>query len=69
MTDIFLALSPETKVVVVTGDNVRANALAAIRLGAYDFYQKPVEPDILGLIVDRAQRVHELELDDKSILE
>ncbi len=41
------ALSPETKVIIVTGDNERANAVRAIALGAYDFYQKPVEPEVL----------------------
>ncbi|WP_241505782.1 PEP-CTERM-box response regulator transcription factor [Parahaliea mediterranea] len=60
-----LSLSPDTKIVVVTGDNDRANAVKAIGLGAYDFYQKPVDPQLLGLIVDRAYRVHELERDNR----
>ena len=45
-----LARAPETKIIVVTGNEERANAVRAIGLGAYDFYQKPidvgrVEPD------------------------
>ena len=55
-----LSLTPETKVIVVTGDNDRANAVKAIGLGAYDFYQKPVDSEILNLIVDRAYSVYEL---------
>lgn len=62
-----LSLAPETKVIVVTGDNDRANAVQAIALGAYDFYQKPVEPDILNLIVERAYSVHELEAENKRL--
>lgn len=56
-----LTLAPGTKIIVVTGDNDRANAVKAIALGAYDFCQKPVEPEILSLIVNRAYHVNELE--------
>ena len=62
-----LSLSPETKIIVVTGDNDRANAIKAIGLGAYDFYQKPVDPDILSLIVTRAYSVYELELENRRL--
>ncbi len=62
-----LALAPETKVIVVTGDNDRSNAVKAIGLGAYDFYQKPVDPELLGLIVDRAHAVHELETENRRL--
>lgn len=56
-----LSLTPETRVIVVTGDSDRANAVKAIAQGAYDFYQKPVEADMLRFVVDRAYRVYELE--------
>ncbi len=62
-----LSISPETKVVVVTGDNDRANAVKAIAMGAYDFYQKPVDPDILSLIVERAWHVYELEKENRRL--
>lgn len=62
-----LTLAPETKVIIVTGDNDRANAVRAIALGAYDFYQKPVEQDVLTLMVDRAWRVHELERENRRL--
>ncbi|MEH6591236.1 MAG: PEP-CTERM-box response regulator transcription factor [Halioglobus sp.] len=62
-----LSLAPETKVIIVTGDNDRSNAIEAINLGAYDFYQKPVEPDILGIMVDRAYSVYELEIENKQL--
>jgi len=56
-----LSLTPETKVIIVTGDNDRANAVKAIALGAYDFHQKPADPELLALLVDRAYHVYELE--------
>ena len=62
-----LALAPETKVIIVTGDNDRANAIAAIGQGAYDFYQKPVEQEVLALIVERAHRVYELEAENRRL--
>ncbi len=62
-----LSLAPETKVIVVTGDHDRANAVKAIAMGAYDFYQKPVDPDILSLIVDRAYHVYELERENRRL--
>ena len=61
------SLAPETKVIVITGDNERNNAVTAIGLGAYDFYQKPVEADLLNLIVDRAYKVHELEAENRRL--
>lgn len=58
-----LALAPSTKIIVVTGNDDRANAIHAVALGAYDFYQKPVDPDVLGLIIDRAFQLDALERD------
>lgn len=62
-----LAIAADTKIIVVTGDNDRANAVRAIALGAYDFCQKPVEPEILSLIVTRAYHVHELEQENLKL--
>jgi two-component system, NtrC family, response regulator len=63
-----MAISPNTKVIVMTGQNERSNALTAIASGAYDFMAKPVEPDILKLIVDRAFRMHALQEENKRLL-
>jgi two-component system, NtrC family, response regulator len=62
-----LSLAPDTKVIVVTGNQERANAVRAIGMGAYDFYQKPVDPEILGLIVERAFRLHDLQLENRRL--
>lgn len=59
--DEILELAPRTKVVVVTGNDDREVAVRAVAQGAYDFYEKPVDPDVLRLIVERAIRLSELE--------
>jgi len=62
-----LTQAPGTKVIVVTGNDDRDNALRAVALGAYDFYQKPVDADILKLIVDRACNLYELEQENRNL--
>jgi two-component system NtrC family response regulator len=60
-------LAPETKVIVLTGQNDRANALKAIDLGAHDFCTKPFEPELLTWTIDRAFRVHELQEENRRL--
>jgi two-component system NtrC family response regulator len=62
-----IALAPNTKVIVVTGKDEQENAVRAIGMGAYDFYAKPVDAEILGLIVKRAFRVFELEDENRKL--
>ncbi len=64
-----LKIAPHTKVVVVTGNDEFENAVKAIALGAYDYYQKPIEPEILGLIINRAHRLYELESENRKLAE
>ena len=62
-----LALKPDTKVIVASGHGARESALRAIADGAWDFYQKPIDIDVLGLIVARAFHVHELEAENRRL--
>ncbi|HVL21800.1 MAG TPA: PEP-CTERM-box response regulator transcription factor [Amaricoccus sp.] len=62
-----LTLKPDTKVIVASGHGARASALRAIASGAYDFYQKPVDIDQLGLIVRRAFQLHEIECENRRL--
>jgi two-component system NtrC family response regulator len=64
-----LSLAPETKVIVLTGQNDRANGVRAIGLGAYDFFAKPFEPDLLGHTIERAYRLHELQQEVRRLQE
>ena len=65
--ETILALKPETKVIVASGHNARESALKAIASGAYDFYQKPVDIDQLGLIVRRAFQLHGIETENRRL--
>lgn len=65
--DEIMALKPDTKVIVASGHGARESALQAIARGAYDFYQKPVDIDALGLIVRRALQLHRLEEENRRL--
>ena len=62
-----LGAAPDTKVIVVSGNEDRENAVRAVGLGAYDFYQKPIDPEILRLIVERAHHVYILEQENRRL--
>ena len=65
--DAIMALKPDTKVIVASGHGARESALTAIERGAYDFYQKPVDIDALGLIVRRALNLHRIEQENRRL--
>ncbi|MDR3299172.1 MAG: PEP-CTERM-box response regulator transcription factor [Candidatus Accumulibacter sp.] len=56
-----LSIAPETKIIVLTGQDDRGNALRAVALGAYDFFAKPFEIEMLGLTIERAYRLYDLQ--------
>src|SRR6516162_5638565 len=63
-----LQTDPVLKILVVTGQDEKANGIEAIGLGAYDFFCKPVNIEELKIVVDRAIRVRELERSRLEIL-
>ena len=65
--DAIMALKPDTKVIVASGHGARESALGAIERGAYDFYQKPVDIEQLGLIVRRALNLHRIEAENRRL--
>ena len=67
--DAIMALKPDTKVIVASGHGARESALNAIERGAYDFYQKPIDIDALGLIVRRAFGLHQIERENQRLSE
>lgn len=62
-----LTLAPQTKVIVVTGNADQDNAVRAVRSGAYDFCQKPLDDGLLRLIVQRAFHIHALEAQNRLL--
>ncbi len=65
--DDILRARPATKVIVASGHGARESARRAIASGAFDFYQKPVDIDELGLIVRRAFHVADLEAENRRL--
>jgi two-component system NtrC family response regulator len=65
--DAIMAMRPQTKVIVASGHGARESALNAIARGAYDFYQKPVDIEELGLIVRRAFKLARIEAENRAL--
>jgi len=57
----FIELSPEVKVIMITGQNERENSYKAIKIGAYDFYSKPTNLDDIKIILKRAFHLYQIE--------
>ncbi|MDF1563137.1 MAG: sigma-54 dependent transcriptional regulator [Deltaproteobacteria bacterium] len=64
-----LSRAPGTKVVVASGAGDVHNMLTAVRHGAYDFLTKPVDPDVLLVVVSRALARHALEMQVERLRE
>jgi two-component system NtrC family response regulator len=64
-----VAVDPDIKVIVLTGQNDQANALRAVAMGAYDFFAKPFEPELLNLTIERAFRLFELQSENRRLRE
>jgi two-component system NtrC family response regulator len=62
-----LMKAPHTKVIVVTGNDDREHATRSVAMGAYDFFYKPIDADMLELIVNRAYRLYELEEENRRL--
>jgi two-component system NtrC family response regulator len=65
--EAILAQAPATKVIVASGHGARESARRAIALGAFDFYEKPIDIDQLGFIVGRAFHVAALEAENRRL--
>ncbi len=62
-----LAVQPDAKVIVVTGQEARAAALRAVELGAYDYYRKPVDSEEIRFLVARALQLHALQAENRRL--
>lgn len=64
-----LMVDPLTKVIVITGNSDHAHALKAVQMGAYDYIQKPVQLEVLKVILERAMYLSSLEQENRVLLE
>ncbi len=62
-----LTIDPLVKIIVISGNDERVNALKAVELGAYDFIQKPVNLDELSVILSRAFHLHIIEQENRRL--
>lgn len=60
-------INPETKVIIITGNEQKELALKAVKMGAYDFYKKPIDLDELKVIVNRALQFQKLEQEARAL--
>jgi two-component system NtrC family response regulator len=67
--DEILSNRPNAKVIVASGNVERANAVRAVARGAFDFIAKPIDIEILKLIIQRGLRMHELEEENRALRE
>jgi two-component system NtrC family response regulator len=61
--DDIVKRAPATKIVVVTGNDDRVNAIRAIQLGAFDYHSKPIDLGGLKVVLQRAAYLRTLESD------
>jgi two-component system NtrC family response regulator len=64
-----LAAAPDLKVIVLSGNRERANALKAIAMGAYDFHKKPLDADTLALVIARALYLHAMQQENRRMMQ
>jgi two-component system NtrC family response regulator len=61
--DQVMKRAPDTKVIVLTGNGDRENAIRAVQLGAFDYHLKPIQLDDLRVVLRRAVYLQTLEAD------
>ena len=64
-----LKLASATKIIVLTGNGDRENAVRAIRLGAFDYHAKPVAIDEFKAMLQRAAYLYGLEAESEKQLQ
>jgi two-component system, NtrC family, response regulator len=62
-----LDLNPHAKIIMLTGNSERDNALKAMQMGAYDFYPKPPVISELKVIIGRAFHLANIEEQNRSL--
>ncbi len=62
-----LALEPLAKVIVISGQGEKQNAVRAVGAGAYDFLCKPIDMDELRLVLQRCVYLAELEQEYRAL--
>lgn len=62
-----LGLDNTIKVIMITGNDTRENALKCVAIGAYDFYSKPINLDEVKISIKRALYIQSLERENQLL--
>jgi two-component system NtrC family response regulator len=62
-----LGSAPDTKIIIATGNEDTDCALQAVAMGAIDFFHKPVDNEVLRVILERAYNLSRLELQNRRL--
>ncbi len=65
--DAILSGEPQTKVIILSGNADHQVAVNAVARGAFDFIAKPIDAEVLKLIVERAERMFDLEEENRAL--
>jgi two-component system, NtrC family, response regulator len=60
LLELMMEEEPATRIIVVSGNNEEATVLNAVRLGAFDYYSKPIALEEFKVMVQRALHIHAL---------
>lgn len=60
-------LRPETEVIVISAQGTIEKAVQAMKCGAFDFIEKPINPRIISLLVERALEKQTLILQNQNL--
>ena len=59
--------NPYAKVIIISGNDERENALKAVKNGAYDVYQKPIDLNEIKVVVKRAFHLYDIEEENRRL--
>ncbi len=59
--------SPETICIIITGFGSIQGAVEALKMGAYDYLCKPIKPDEVTILIDKALELRNLKRENKSL--
>ena len=60
-------LRPETEAIVISAQGTIEKAVQAMKLGAFDFIEKPINPRVISLLVERALEKQTLILQNRDL--
>ncbi len=59
--------SPETICIIITGFGTIQGAVEALKIGAYDYLCKPIKPDEVTILIDKALEVRDLKRENRNL--